>query len=133
VSSYIGSSGLVRASGRGHNSFRIPDLLWETEVTGIDRLGYPLPAGEEGVPCGIVVCDEYHLWKLIRNRLSDRLSHPVVTLCLFLLEDEGIVHLHSLVVEWGLPQWLFDESRIMDDRPPILISEYGACHRACEA
>jgi hypothetical protein len=70
-------------------------------VTGIDRLGYHLPAGEEGVPRGIVVCDEYHLWKLIRNRLSDRLSHPVVTLGLLLLADEGIVHLHSLVVEWG--------------------------------
>jgi hypothetical protein len=68
-------------------AFALPDLLWETEVTGTDRLGYPLPTGEEGLPRWVVVCDPHHLWKFIRKRLSDRQSRHMVTLCLLLLGE----------------------------------------------
>jgi hypothetical protein len=47
----------------------------------------------------------------------------MVTLCPLVLGDQGVVHLHSLVADLGLPQWLFDVSRVMDDGPPILLAE----------
>jgi hypothetical protein len=104
-------------------ALELPDLLWETEKTGTDRFGYPLPTGEGGVPRWGVVCDPYLLWKLVRKRLSDRQSRHMVTLSPILLGEQGVVHLHSLVADLVRPQWLFDVSRVMDDGPPILLAE----------
>jgi hypothetical protein len=102
-------------------------------VALIGVIGCALPAGDEKVPRWVMVCDPYHLRKLIRNRSAGRQLQPLVTLCLFLLGKGGVVHPHSLVSELALADWLLQVSRTLDDRPAVLLKEYAACHLTCSA
>jgi hypothetical protein len=114
-------------------SCRLVDLSWEGVFDLSPGPRFQLPYMGEAVHRRNVVCDAYHLWKLVRNRLADRQLRHHVALCPVWLGGNSSVHLHTLVGDLDLPHWLLEPSRTMDDLPPVILAERGSCHAACEA